>query len=380
MSTQTAPYLADGPLDALLRALGVVRDDHRDVLRESTLFALVGWLPLMLLAAIGRAWHAPPEPLLHDYGVHARLLVAIPLFVAAQRALATRTREVVTRLAGDGFLDDRRALARIARGADAWSRSPVLELGLLAIALLCSEAMGTGILRASGLFGGEPLTASRGPATLWYLWAAFPLFAFLALRFLVRWLAWTVSAWRVARLPLATEPMHPDRAGGLAFVALPTVAAALFVLGMSAIAAASWASRGGHMVELGTSAAIWVALSLVLSLAPLVGFAGGLMRTRRRGLRDYDQLALSYTRQFHRRWIDRMPGPELLGTPDVQSLNDLQSACHVVRELRPLPIEPRQLVLIIVAALVPFVPAVLTEVPLSELLSKAMHTVLGIGR
>src|SRR4051812_10053013 len=358
MTTLSAPFTAGGPLEGLLRVLGVVRDDGRDVLRESLLFALVAWLPLALLALIARIWNLPHEAVLRDLSVHVRLLVGIPLFLAAQRALASRTREVIERLAADGLVDDRRALARIARTTEAWSRSPFLELCLLGLALLVGEAMGTGMLGASGLVVGRNLTTMRGPATLWYAWGAFPLFFFVALRFVTRWLLWTVACWRIARLPLNTQATHPDRAGGLAFVGLPTMAAGLFVISTTAITAASWIARvledQATLGELWTSAVLWASVALLLAVAPLVGFFGVLMRTYRRGLREFDQLAMSYTRMFHQRWIDRSPGPELLGTADLQALNDMQQACRVIRQMRPLPIEPRLLLGVIIASLFPF--------------------------
>jgi hypothetical protein len=377
------PYFADGPLEALLRALRVVRGDRRDFVRESLLFALVGWLPFMLLAAVDRAWGAPSEPLVRDLGVHTRLLVAVPLFLGAQRLLGASSAVVIERLAADGFVEDRALLARVARSSAAWARSPLAELTLLAGALVCGQAMGSGLLGASGPFVGAPLTTTRGAATLWYAWAAFPLFFFLGLRFIARWLGWAATLLRVARLPLETEPTHPDRAGGLEFLARPTLAAALFVLGATSVAAATWASAiiagNARPTQLANTLVIWIVLAFLLALSPLFGFAGCLARTRRRGKRELDLLSLTLGRMFRRRWIDRVPGPELLGAADISSLHDLQGAYEPVQRMHLVPLPRRTLIVLVVAALLPFGPAALVEVPLTKLLWKAAQTVLGVG-
>ena len=373
ISKRVGLSFAAGERAALLR--------RRDAAHPSPwLLGFLCWLPLLLSGVFDLFAHATVEPIVRDLGVHARLLLAIPLFVAANRILALRCADVVERLARQRLTDDWRALDRFS--PDPTLRLRALDVLLLAVAIGLGQALFWHLLPSSGVFAPGTLL-TRGPASAWYAWVAFPAFFFCGLRLLFRWAAWSVSLWHFSRLELRTIATHPDQAGGIGFIAKPLDAIALWVLGMSSVAAAAWASQilAGHvrLAAVVEPLAIYVCITLALAFVPLLAFVGCLFRSRRAGLRQYGRLALIYTRLFHERWIAREPGPELLGTPDIQSLCDLQSSYHVTKSMRLVPFGMRQVSMLLLAVLSPFVPLLLTEIPLSKLVLKAIETVVGVG-
>jgi hypothetical protein len=66
---------------------------------------------------------------------------------------------------------------------------------------------------------------------------------------------------------------------------------------------------------------------------------------------------------------------QLLGTGDIQSLADLGNSFTIVREMRTVPFVRDDVVRLLVITIVPFVPLLLTIMPLDELVTQAIKIV-----
>lgn len=354
--------------------------------RPTSRFVLIGfcaWLPFVVIAAIERIAGAPIERLLFDLAVHIRLLLAVPLFLAGDALLAERTNGTIERVSTQAICSDPIQLAALEHvRARRGRRLGGADLMLLGLAILLGQLQLWAPRILPGPFGAGLLAgAQHGAAALYYGFVAFPLFVFLGARVLYHWLLWAWLLVRLSRLPLTIEPAHPDRSGGLGLLARPTIAMALLVFANTAVFAAAWGGRverGQAMASgLGQVFAVWLAAWLILGLGPLVAFFGRLSRARRIGLGDYDRLALFYVRRFHQRWLTPDPGPDLLGTADLQSLNDLGGSYRVVDTMRPLPFSLREPLELAIAAGLPMIPLLAAQVPLTKLLLKAVGALLG---
>ena len=91
----------------------------------------------------------------------------------------------------------------------------------------------------------------------------------------------------------------------------------------------------------------------------------------------YGELAVRYTRRFHRRWIQGKDDDQLLGTPDLQSLADLGGSFDVIRQMRTFPFGARNLAVLFVALVAPILPLVTAAVPLPHLVKTVAHILLG---
>lgn len=124
--------------------------------------------------------------------------------------------------------------------------------------------------------------------------------------------------------------------------------------------------------------AAYVVVALLIVVGPLVVFTGTLLRTKRVGLRQYGTLATSYTGLFHKKWIEH-GNPEnepLLGTGDIQSLADLGNSYGFVEKMKPLPVDPRTLIHLVIASLLPMTPLLLTVMPLKDVLKLLLKVVM----
>ena len=72
------------------------------------------------------------------------------------------------------------------------------------------------------------------------------------------------------------------------------------------------------------------------------------------------------------------PEEPLLGTPDLQSLADLNNSIGVVRAMRWVPATPQLLVTLAAPALVPLLPLLLLKYPMADLARKFLERISGL--
>ena len=120
----------------------------------------------------------------------------------------------------------------------------------------------------------------------------------------------------------------------------------------------------------------FVVFSIVAALAPLCSFSLQLIRAKRAGLDKFGALASQYVTDFDQKWLQvRNNDEQLLGSGDIQSLADLGNSFSAARSMRPVPIAADDLVYLCVITIIPFVPLLLTIMPLHKLIEQAIKLV-----
>lgn len=96
------------------------------------------------------------------------------------------------------------------------------------------------------------------------------------------------------------------------------------------------------------------------------------------GLREYGALATAYTGSFHHKWVqgDNPEQEKLLGTADIQSLADLSHSYEIIEQMKPIPIDPRTLLQLVILALLPMAALLLTVMPLKDVLKLLFKVVM----
>ena len=373
--------LLGGPLHQLGRRLGLVRGGTNTVPIGIALGVGL-WTAIVVLAFLGGV--SDRQFSLSVIGGHVRLLVVIPLFFVCESWVAPLMTAFVRSLADSGVvptsalpaLDDE--VARIGRWKDAWWPEAACLLAAILLAITGAKLQTYG---GSGAY--DP--ARTALAAQVYFRVGLICFQFLAFRVLY-WIAlWGYFLWRVSRLDLRLLPGHPDGAGGLGLLEGVHQRFTPLIFAISALECASIAediSTGRAAVG---SAYLFLALVLAVNatlfLGPLLVFTPKLWASRTKGMVAYMGLAGRYVTAFERKWLETRgdaPSEPLLGTADIQSLADLANSINVVRGMRWIPVGPRLLTQMTVAAIVPFLPLLLFRYPLAELVQKFFVRLLGL--
>jgi hypothetical protein len=369
-----------GLLYRLLIRTGIVRPGRRDALRPAIAFAILTWAP-MALASVLRAPVTRSLPgVMLDPAVHARLLVAIPLFFASEALLDERCAKVFRSLV-EGFVDKKADALAIARRCERLRDSVLVEPLMLFVGVDLGIAILFGASGSTGVVRGMRLESGVSAALVWYALVGFPLFVFLFLRLFYRWGIWCGMLGGLARLDLRLMPSHPDLAGGVGFLAHPVQAFSLFGFACSTVAAANWGYRiaveGTDLNAFSAIFLLFVAVVVALALGPLLFFTRSLLNAKIEGIRQYEDLALRYTRLFHDRWIVHPDDASLLGSADIQSLADMGGSYERVEKMRMVPFGPRAVVIVLAATVIPMAPLAALTQPIPELISKLGHALLG---
>lgn len=350
-------------------------------LSPAIMAALVSWLPLALLAAWRGSLIGPtgPGPFLRDIAAHARYLIAVPLLVLAQPGCIARLEALARHFTNSGLVADcdherfRALTASIARVRHSF----ILDVALIVLAYAIVAAAFYSISPqhlpawSAAALGGK---ARFSPAGWWHLLVSLPLLLLLVLDWLCRLLLWTRFVWSMSRFNLRLLPAHPDRAAGLLFTCDSINAQTPFALALSTIAAGMIANRviyeGATLPSFMYLVIGLIVTLLVLLVAPLLTFAGNLVSAWERGVLEYDALADHAGREFERNWIGRSQSLDEspLHTQAFSALTDLFALVRNVNTMRFIPIEARNLIYLVVMTLLPFLPLVLTAVPLNVVL------------
>jgi hypothetical protein len=215
----------------------------------------------------------------------------------------------------------------------------------------------------------------------WLRLVSLPLFQFLLLRWYFRLFVWSRFLFQVSRIQLKLVPTHPDRLGGLGFLAGTASAFAVLLFAHGAMLAGQIAGRifyvGAVLTDFKVEIAVVVGFLLLVVFGPLLVFTPQLAQAKRLGAREYGTLAMRYAREFDSKWLrgGAPEGEQLLGSGDVQSLADMAGSHDVVREMRVAPVTRDAVVQLAAAVLLPIVPLGLTMMPLEQLLKTLMGVV-----
>jgi hypothetical protein len=382
--------VGDDPPFRLQRSVGLIpRGGGLGVARRALFWTALAWLPIAVWAWwAGRALPEQgqtPEPLLQHFGVHARLLLGIPLLILAEAVAQRIMMRLIPQFVHAGIVrpEDvprfRAILGRTAR-----LRSATLPWVIIVGVALAWAFTGTVITRAH-----ELLWAAEGGATptlgfggWWYVYVGRPIFLVLLLGWLWRLILLAVTFKGIVRLDLAIVPTHPDRAGGLGFVERFPAAFSIVAFVSAMVIAGGW----GHDAEFHSldvhslfpmmGAALVVAL--VVYLSPYLVFAGPLGRAKKQALLDYGALVARHGAGVRDKWIrgDAKVDDPLLSAPEIGPVADTVALFETVQRMRPIPLGKTAVLAIAVPVLIPFIAVLAIQIPVKELLQGLLKGLL----
>jgi hypothetical protein len=217
---------------------------------------------------------------------------------------------------------------------------------------------------------------------LWYVFVSLNVFRFVLLRWYYRLAIWYRFMWRVSRLRLALNPLHPDRSGGLGFLALSVPALGLGFLAQTTALAGRIGGRilhdGASLDSFAAEMSLAPVLLTLLSVLPLTFFSLPLIHMRLKGAVDFGGLAKTYVDDFHQKWMVEPNAPKvgLVGSSDIQSLADLANSYQLVASVRFLPMTYPLILGHALLLAAPFLPLALTKIPLDEAIRRLAEKVI----
>lgn len=378
-----------GPLFQALRRAHLSDNELHLVGQRIGVIALFCWLPLLILSAVqGNLLQGKlAVPFLYDFEAHGRFLVVVPLLIIAELVVHQRMRVLVKQFP-ERKLIPAASMERFHAAIGSALRlrnSTAAEVALVAVVYGIGiqliwrhyTSLDTNSWYAAPSVEGSQLTL----AGMWLGYVSLPIFQFLLLRWYFRLFIWARFLWQTSRIELTLSPIHPDRLGGLGFLAGTTFAFMPLLLAHGAMLAGNLANRifylGAPLLSFKYEIIALVVVLLGVVLLPLLVFAPRLAAVKRTGLLEYGAFAQRYAQEFDAKWLrgGASAGESPLGSADIQSLADLNNSLQIVAGMRVAPITRDTLILLVAAIVAPLAPLVLTMMPLEELLKRLIGIV-----
>ncbi len=373
--------VAGGGFHSLLGRLGLLQEDLLPSRAAALGLALSAWCIPALVAVVQTGLDPAYSgwDYFGDTTVYSRYLVAIYIMVLTER-LADERVVLLTRYFLDAELLDAPGRARFVRAvrlADRRSSSWRAEL-LIVIAALAGSFLATRLSSEIASETWEGMVGASGEFSL--SWAgevsaltSSALFLFLVLRWFWRFLIWATLLWRASRLPLQLMPLHPDRCGGLGFLALfPGIFSGL-VFALSCVIATSFhkalpvVTDSGQTIWLAVAA--WLVLVSLTFIGPLLFFLRPLYIARETARLQYGRLAHKHHLAFHHKWIEAgAGGEEILGSADPSSVSDLNASVETALGMITIPLDRNALLLLLGSAAAPLLLVAALQMPVGDLI------------
>ena len=368
---------------------GLVSDGDLNLLRVIALAVAVTWLPLVVLTIIeGTAFgNSVAMPFFKDHIPYGRYLVALPLLLWMDRLVERRTALAVRNLRSSGLIaegDEERFQAVFAMVTRAW-RSKAVRWGLVALTYATagvSFVLTRDVDVSSWIFVDKQGAASLSLAGAWNLLVSAALVRLLFLRALWKLTVWAWLLDRLARLRLQINPMHPDGRCGLRFFGATQLAFSPLIAAMGVqlgcLIAVAVRFQGLQIASFKVVGAAFVALSLIILLGPLVVFARQAWLAKERAENEFSAWAALAAKHMSAQLVESRHGhlPGQLSTAEISSMSDASALFDRMLATWPIPIDTRQVVIVILVASVSTLLPLVALLPLADIMQRLLKILL----
>jgi hypothetical protein len=308
-------------------------------------------------------------------------LVTVPVFLLGEAICRAQLITVVQQFLDAGLVKDesRAQFDATVRDTVSLSRSGRTDSVLLSLAYLHSAvALAAVLFELQDSTWRVPMKDGHAFISLaggWFFLVAFPLYSFLMWRWLMRIALWWRLLWKVSGLELRLNPSHRDGAGGLEFLSHSVGAFTPFVFGVTSFAAAIIADfvvyEGDSPLQYQWHVIGLVAFLVILIAGPALFFLRSLYKAREEAIFRYGSLASRQIQHIEEKWLPEGPVREdsESSMPDFRSITYLGHSVTAVHEMSLIPLNKGDILLLVIFALLPFIPVLATQIPIGEMFS-----------
>jgi hypothetical protein len=378
--------VSGGLIYTLLRKLGFYTEGKLGFMQRALLFALMGWLPLLILSLFDGTFSGEDGQLafVNDFLLHIRLLLVVPFLIWIEKLIDP---------AFDGYMnsirrlipvEDEKKFRDVVIRTDKLSNSWIPEILFLVIIYGLYFINWENLDLLGSRWRITDSSSNINPTSIYYIFISLPLYQFLLARWLWRWIVWVFTVLKFSQLNLRIEASHADQMAGLEFLSLVPMSFCLMCLALSSIFSAIIGEEivyhGATLVTYVYTIIIFVITIPVIIHLPLLAFIPMLFRTRARAINRFGSLIQYHNHLYQQKWMEgKMPDKEsILPSMDNSSMADINGSYQqAVKGMILIPINRNSMIYIILLLLIPFTPLILTMYSFSDLISKLVSIVSG---
>lgn len=357
----------------IFQRLGMGSYRAKDLVKRSLYLISLTWGLLAVLAVLSEVgWTKPPgQNFFLDFAAYGQLLVGLPLFLIAERAIDWQTREAARCFLTTGVVQpgDAVRLMRINWQLKTLRRQSWPDLACVVVAYALTAAWMIPEMYNNRLTwhameqsGARQLLTWPGA---WELVFVGPLTTYWWLRWAVKVGLWTWYLRQISCLRLNLVPSHPDRTGGLGFLSDAQSKFGLVILayGISYVAPTIFYKltfEGATISVLsvwGYAASFVIGAPLLFTL-PLFMFTRQLHHAKAHALEVFQERSMERALAFEEKWLKACSSGnyELMSGSDLAGLNALNQVYDHIHKMRVVPFDLRSFSELVGSALGPMAP------------------------
>lgn len=356
--------------------------------RRVIFIALFAWLPLLALTILGgRVMSGVRLPFIFDLDTHLRFLASLALLIAAEVNVHHVMGLIIRQFLERDIIakDDQKQFNYYISSNMKLRDSKAIEVLLIILVYTVGYwfwkeyvNLETTTWYLTQVDGISKFTL----AGIWYVFISLPIYQFILCRWYFRLFIWYRFLWQVSRMPLHLNALHPDKAGGIGFLAYSLFVLSPLLIAHTILLSGLIANRiwygGVALIDFKLEIIAAIIFLVFLVLAPLLFFMPVLARAKRNGLLSYGGIASHYVNSFYRKWLvnNAAQHDDILGNSDIQSLADLSNSFQVVREMRVLPVRAKTILQLIILIALPLIPLMISMAPLENIIVRLIRIIL----
>jgi len=364
------------------------------ITRRIVVIITLSWLPLFLLTGIeGNLFNSNLDlPFLFDLQPYVKYLGILPFLIVAGKFIDPLIASVIHSMRSSGILGENNkgqyeeAIERLAIRKDSYIADIVIIFISYTIVLSFQanlERFDASLEYTNWITSHSATGVHLTLAGWWFVLVSSPVLQIVFFRWFWRFYLWGTFLFQVSRIKLDLQPTHPDLAGGLGILKNGENAFILIFIAMAMNLSISLSvdiqCTDMNLVQALPIVLSYIIASLVLMTIPLFVFSRQLGYARRWGRVVYGDLGYRLSHAFNEKWGNSRnlsDGDELLKTDDSSVVCDYGDIYNTVRDMRFIPISLEGLVMQTVTLILPFLPLLLTEFSLPDILRRVVESLI----
>lgn len=218
----------------------------------------------------------------------------------------------------------------------------------------------------------------------YYLLIGYPIYQLLIARWFWRWVIWFYTTVKFSFLKLKIEAAHADQVAGLQYLNNVPITFGFLFLSVSAIFSAQIGINviyfGGDLYGYTYLVLGFIIVIPFILFLPFFTFIPTLIKARIQGVNYFGSLIQYHNNLYKEKWMgENVPeGQSILGTNDNSSMADINGTYgQSINSMSIVPINLKALLTIMILLLIPFLPLVLMQYSISEIVTKFIGIVFG---
>jgi hypothetical protein len=344
------------------------------------------WVPIALLTLFkGNFWTGEiTTSFITDFDFQARFIIAMPIFILADRGINMKLSLIIDQFTNSGIVgkEIQETFNEIIQSKVRFLKSRWTGIAIIILcyaqtfAVYYYESSNTSVLTWQVQYlNGEP---SFNFAGYWSIFISVPFVLFLVYRWFLRLIFWWVILFKISKLEITLFPFHPDLSGGLGFLGYSIRYFSPIAFAFSTIVAGNAADfmliEGIQLIDIRLPLIGYLIFIIIFFTLPMLFFTVKMQEESEKCIYenyDYTNGIFRELRKQIAKGFDEVT-PKDLKLPDFSAAADLSALVDNALKMKFMPFKIKDLVPLVIMAVIPFFGIVLIDIPLKELLAAVL--------